>query len=208
MLPSGSAPARAFHKAALAGVLHEKKTNPSLDVLLPVLASPNVLELLPSPEARANVRLAHKEWELQKKKSKEMTAREAALEGRGYAAWVSAREKDEFHHGFLPVLQDIVALKKEVATATRPGWDTYDANLDLFEPGMTVRRLTEIFGALKTDLVPLLQQIMVRAYRKFLGGAGNIPARDRIFLGDSWGHWGRGGRHAPAACRGRCPPTA
>ncbi|TFJ85426.1 hypothetical protein NSK_003299 [Nannochloropsis salina CCMP1776] len=160
MLPSGSAPARAFHKAALAGVLHEKKTNPSLDVLLPVLASPNVLELLPSPEARANVRLAHKEWELQKKKSKEMTAREAALEGRGYAAWVSAREKDEFHHGFLPVLQDIVALKKEVATATRPGWDTYDANLDLFEPGMTVRRLTEIFGALKTDLVPLLQQIM------------------------------------------------
>lgn len=208
MLPSGSAPARAFHKAALAGVLHEKKTNPSLDVLLPVLASPNVLELLPSPEARANVRLAHKEWELQKKKSKEMTAREAALEGRGYAAWVTAREKDDFHHGFLPVLQDIVALKKEVATATRPGWDTYDANLDLFEPGMTVRRLTEIFGALKTELVPLLQQIMVRVVRKILGGVGNIPERDEIFLGDSWGHWGCGGMHAPAACRGHRPPTA
>jgi carboxypeptidase Taq len=163
MLPSGSAPARAFHKATLAGILHEKKTHPSLHRLLPFLASPEVLALLPSAEARANVRIAHKDWELQNKKNKEMTAREAELEGKGYAAWVKAREKDDFWR-FLPVLQEIVEMKKEVAKATRPGWGVYDANLDLFEPGMKVERLRGIFGELKEELVPLLRRIMVRCF--------------------------------------------
>ena len=161
MLPSGSAPARAFHKATLAGILHEKKTHPSLHRLLPFLASPEVLALLPSAEARANVRIAHKDWELQNKKTKEMTAKEAELEGRGYAAWVKARETDDFSPTFLPVLEEIVEMKKEVAGATRPGWGVYDANLDLFEPGMKVGSLRKIFGELKEELVPMLKRIMV-----------------------------------------------
>eukprot|EP00624_Nannochloropsis_granulata_P006672 evm.model.NODE_50279_length_19378_cov_37.169006.5 len=91
-----------------------------------------------------------------------MTAKEAELEGRGYAAWVKAREADDFAGTFLPVLEEIVEMKKEVATATRPEWGVYDANLDLFEPGMKVERLRDIFGELKEELVPLLKRIMVR----------------------------------------------
>lgn len=163
MLPSGSAPARAFHKATLAGILHEKKTHSSLHQLLPFLASPEAQALLPCEEARANVRIAHKDWELQNKKTKEMTAKEAELEGKGYAAWVTARKTDDFAGTFLPVLEEIVEMKKEVAGATRPEWGVYDANLDLFEPGMKVGRLRDIFGELKEELVPLLKKIMVRS---------------------------------------------
>jgi len=97
-----------------------------------------------------------------------MTAKEAELKGRGYAGWVKARETDDFPQTFLPVLEEIVEMKKEVAGATRPGWGVYDANLNLFEPGMKVGRLREIFGELKGELVPLLMKIMVRGLSIYL----------------------------------------
>ncbi|KAM3570626.1 hypothetical protein VYU27_007320 [Nannochloropsis oceanica] len=182
MLPSGSAPARAFHKATLAGILHEKKTHSSLHQLLPFLASPEAQALLPCEEARANVRIAHKDWELQNKKTKEMTAKEAELEGKGYAAWVTARKTDDFAGTFLPVLEEIVEMKKEVAGATRPEWGVYDANLDLFEPGMKVGRLRDIFGELKEELVPLLKKIM--ASPRYLSQDKDMPAA--LQGGPSW----------------------
>jgi carboxypeptidase Taq len=67
-----------------------------------------------------------------------MAVREAELEGRGYQTWAEARTEDNFAK-FAPVLEEIVALKKEIAAATHPHLSSYDANVDAFERGMTVR---------------------------------------------------------------------
>jgi carboxypeptidase Taq len=66
-----------------------------------------------------------------------MATRESELEGVGYQAWQAARKADSYSI-FLPVLTDIIHLKKEIAKATQPDLDVYDANIDIFERGMKV----------------------------------------------------------------------
>jgi len=50
----------------------------------------------------------------QKRKSKEAATRLAELEAVGYATWVEARKSNDFGK-FVPVLKEIIELKKEVA---------------------------------------------------------------------------------------------
>ena len=62
---------------------------------------------------------------------------------------------------FAPVLEELVALRKEMAAACAdPGVSAYDYLLDKFERGMTEERLTEIFGELRTKLVPVIAKIL------------------------------------------------
>lgn len=93
--------------------------------------------------------------------SRELASREAELEVEGFMAWKKARESADFTT-FAPVLEKIIALRKEVAQVTRPEWDTYDACIDIFERGMTASRLAEIFDGLKKDLIPLLDKIRLK----------------------------------------------
>ncbi len=57
-----------------------------------------------------------------------------------YGAWVKAREASDFG-AFAPVLEEIFALKAEIARATRPDRGAYDGNVDQFEVGMRAARL-------------------------------------------------------------------
>jgi carboxypeptidase Taq len=109
------------------------------------------LTSLPSDYDRAVVRDAIRDYELTVRKSKDMTMREADLEGRGYTAWVTARKESDFNK-FSPVLEEIVAMKAEIAAATHPHCSAYDANVDMFERGMKTERLNEIFAVVKRDL--------------------------------------------------------
>jgi carboxypeptidase Taq len=175
MMSPGSAPSRASQKSALAGILHEKKTNPHLGTLITALATnKEALASLPSDYDRANVRIAKRDWDLQTRKTKAMASREAELEAKGYNTWVSAREKNDFP-AFAPVLEEIVQMKKEVAAATHPGKNSYDANIDTFEPNMPSERLAEIFADLKKDLVPLLNEILASEVYKKSKATGPKP---------------------------------
>lgn len=146
MMPEGAADARNKQKAALAAVIYEKQTDPALGRLIRELqddwafySSANRFEL-------ANVRDAARDYALQVGKSKEMAMREAELEGKGYSTWVKARKENDFA-SFKPVLEEIIALRKEVVKATRPNMNAYDGCIDMFERGMTVRtpRRRQIF---------------------------------------------------------------
>ena len=80
-------------------------------------------------------------------------------------AWKKAREGSDFE-GYAPILQDMFALKREVAATTRPdvcaAGEPYDGALDAFERGMTASRLDSIFAETREGLEPLLKAVLAK----------------------------------------------
>jgi carboxypeptidase Taq len=80
-------------------------------------------------------------------------------------AWKKAREASDYP-AYAPILQDMFALKREVAATTRPdvcaAGEPYDGALDAFERGMTASRLDSIFAATREGLEPLLKAVLAK----------------------------------------------
>ena len=85
----------------------------------------------------------------------------------GHEAWIEAREKSDFAL-FLPWLEKIVALKKEVAERVGYEGAMYNALLDEYEPYARAEEIAPVFAQLKEQLVPLVEQITA---------TGKYPAR-------------------------------
>ena len=84
----------------------------------------------------ANVRDAIEGFDVESRKSKDLAEREARLESECCVAWKKAREASDFN-SYSPILQDMFALKREVAATTRPdvcsAGEPYDGALDAFD---------------------------------------------------------------------------
>lgn len=115
MLPPGAAGARAAQKAALASVLHEKSTDPSIGELLRQLESDSSLD----DYQRATVREAAREYRKAIAIPDALVRREAELESRAYATWVTARQKNDWP-SFAAVLKEWVEARKERAQLIDP----------------------------------------------------------------------------------------
>ena len=89
MLPADSSSARNDQKSALASVIYEKKTSPELESLIIDLLKAD-LSVLPSDYERAVVRDAVILYNLAVRQNKEMTVRQAELDGRGYQVWAGS----------------------------------------------------------------------------------------------------------------------
>ncbi|MEH7073226.1 carboxypeptidase M32 [Neobacillus drentensis] len=73
-------------------------------------------------------------------------------------AWEEARENNDFAH-FLPYLDKIVNYKRKFAEIYGYENHPYDALLDEFEPGLTVKILDPLFAKLRDSSVKLLERI-------------------------------------------------
>ena len=96
LLPSGSSAARNDQKSALASVIYEKKTSPDLESLISDLLKSD-LSVLPSDYERAVVRDAEILFNLAIRQTKDMTVRQAELDGRGYQVWAGIELKHDMH---------------------------------------------------------------------------------------------------------------
>ena len=74
------------------------------------------------------------------------------------AAWEEAREKDDFKT-FEPHLEKMVEFQREFAEYYGYEENKYDALLDIYEEGMTVKKLDIIFGELKEGILNILEYI-------------------------------------------------
>ena len=93
-----------------------------------------------------------------------VTVELAGLAATAHAAWIAAREADDFAL-FEPSLTRIFALQRELAEATGYEAHPYDALLDRFEPGMTLARLRPLFATLRAGIGPLLDPLRDRPLR-------------------------------------------
>lgn len=158
MLPPGSGGSRGDQKAALAGVIYDKKTDP-------VLAS-NLNKLMSAKEAltdvqAANVRDAHKLVVQETAVPKELAQKIATLETTAYEAWIGARKNADFS-AFAPSLQEWVDVNRAKAGHIAPEKPAYDVLLDMYEKGMTSSRVNEVFSEVRAGLVPLISALKTR----------------------------------------------
>jgi len=182
-MPRGGAENRGNQMALLAGLHHEKATDPRIGGLLEVLEGS---DLVRDSEAVAavNVREIRRGYDRQTKLPRTLVEELARTTTLAQQEWVVARQKNDFLH-FQPWLEKIVHLKQREAACVGTGTVAYDALLDEYEPGATSVEIARLFAALQRELVPLVEAILgsrVRPDPALLRHATGYPIdRQRIF---------------------------
>ncbi len=175
MLPKGSAADRAEQKAVLAAVIHEKSTS---DELAAAIAAAEGVSCGLNEYAKANVRDARRSYDQTVRVPRELVMERERAESNGYAAWVEAKKASDWQK-FAPVMREGLRVFKQYVSASRPDMEPYDAAIDTFERGMTVRRLQELFDELAPPLKRLLDDV-ARAR------ANMPPVADALRGGAGW----------------------
>lgn len=154
MMPREAAPQRAEEMGAIEHVLHGRRSDPRVGDWLEA-----VDESVLDDVGRANLRHIRRSFDRMNKVPAALAGEIARATSAAQGDWAKARAADDFD-AFRPVLENIVRLKVEEATALANGGDLYDALLDDFEPGITGAELQSIFDALRPRLVALRDATM------------------------------------------------
>jgi carboxypeptidase Taq len=88
----------------------------------------------------------------------ELTRKRVELGSIGHAVWAKARAESDFSQ-FIPILEQTVALNRELAEVIGYAEHPYDALMFRFEPGETVASLQPLFARLREALLPLVKAI-------------------------------------------------
>jgi len=80
------------------------------------------------------------------------------LQSKAESVWEEAKKNDDFSM-LQPFLEKIVAFKKRMVEYWGYEKNKYNALLDLYEPGVTVETIDRVFGQLRDNIVPLVQEI-------------------------------------------------
>ena len=153
MPPKGQT-SRGAALSVLAGIQHDRLTDPSLAELLHAAESADL-----DDTARAQVREAQRDVRRASAVPGDLARRVAAHQSNALASWQQAKADDDFD-AFAPALAETIALTKEQADAyVNAGLaaQPYDALLDIYEPGSTEAELAPLLGALRDELAPLVK---------------------------------------------------
>ena len=156
-MPRQGSAHRAEQIALLARLAHETLTHPAIgELLATVEGSPLVGDR--DGDAAVNVREIRRNYDRAVKLPKELVEELARVTTRAQQVWQEARQADDFA-AFRPWLEKVVALLRQKAQAIGYNNVPYDALLDEYEPGATTAEITQLFAALRNDLVPLVAAI-------------------------------------------------
>jgi carboxypeptidase Taq len=153
-MPRGGAAHRARQLATLAGIVHEKGTDPKLGLLLDELIADTTL----SDVQRINVKYVHKQYKRALKYPREFVMNMSRTVSESLSAWQQAKPAGDFA-AFAPHLEKLIALKREECELLGYTAHPYDALLDEFEPGLTTAEVEKLFADVRTELVPFVKQI-------------------------------------------------
>ncbi len=156
MMPAGAADQRAEEMGAMEEMLHARRTDPRV---ADWLAACDAVALT-APQA-AMLRLIRREHDRASRVPGHLAAEIARTTSRAHRAWAAARAEDDFA-AFVPMLERVVALRREEAAALAPDGDAYDALLQDYEPGASAAGLQAMFDALRPRLVALRAAVLDR----------------------------------------------
>ena len=149
MMPRGAAEQRAEEVGAIQSVLHARRVDPRIGDWLAAIDD-STLDAV----GQANLRHIRRSYARQTKIPADLAKRLAALASRAQGIWAEARQNEDVA-GFLPVLSEIVALKREEAALLADGGDLYDALLDDYEPDTSAKEIEAVFAELRPRIVDL-----------------------------------------------------
>ncbi len=156
-MPRGGSAHRADQLAMISGLTHEKFTDPRIGELLSILEESDLAGDQDTPEA-ANIRETRHDYDRYTKLPRELVEEIAKTTTLAQGEWVIARKNKDFKH-FLPWLEKVLALTIRKAEAYGYEGEPYNALLDEYEKGMTVKQVSATFESLRVELVKLLTKI-------------------------------------------------
>ena len=192
-MPSGAAAHRGSQMALLAGLHHERATDPRIgDLLLAVEGSSLVFD--PESVAAVNVRELRRSYDRRIRLPKTLVEELARTTSLAQGEWVAARSANDFGR-FRPWLERIFQLKREESACMQgvsgenarggippiapdvstndpagirlqPPVSIYDPLLDEYEPGTKSAELAILFQELRRELVPMVGAITEAIARK------------------------------------------
>jgi carboxypeptidase Taq len=156
-MPKGGVSHRGNQMALLAGLHHQKATDPRIGELLEVLEASDVLGDSNSA-ASVNVREVRRTYNRLTRLPRSLVEEIARTTSVAQQEWIAAREQSDSAR-FRPWLEQIVTLKRREAECLATDGELYDALLDEHEPGAKTREIAVVFEALRRELVPLIEAI-------------------------------------------------
>ncbi|WP_457808729.1 carboxypeptidase M32 [Kushneria sp. EE4] len=154
MMPEGGSEARAEAMAELSVLMHDTLTSPEVRRLLDDI-DPSTLE----PEQQANLREMRREVRDATVMPAELVEAQSLAGARCESVWRTCRPNNDWQ-GFLPTFREVVRLSREEARirAEALGCGRYEALLQKFEPGLTLKALETIFDDMRQWLPGLLSE--------------------------------------------------
>lgn len=156
-LPRGGVAHRSEQLALLAGLLHDRGTDPRIGELLEAVEGSRLVAE-PESAAAVNVREIRRAYDRERKLPRKLVAESARVTALAQQGWADAREASDYDV-FRPWLERIVKLAREEAEAVGYPETPYDALLDDYEPGITTAEVTSLFEDLTRELLPLVEAI-------------------------------------------------
>jgi carboxypeptidase Taq len=156
MPPAGSAN-RAEQLALLAGMQHERATDPRLGELFAAVEGSALTAEVDSVTA-ANIRELRRFYDRQVRLPRSLVEETARVTSLAQQEWAAARQDDDFAR-YLPWLERVLNLRRREAELVGTG-DLYDALLDEYEPGARRADLARLFSELRRELAPLLDALV------------------------------------------------
>jgi carboxypeptidase Taq len=156
-MPRAGVANRGDQLALLAGIHHERATDPRIGEVLGELEGSPLARDSTSPEA-ANVRELRRRYDRWTRRPRKLVEEIVRTIAFAEQEW-GAAFLDGDHTRFEPWLQRIVDLKRSEAEALGREGPPYDALLEEFEPGARGDDLARLFAALEKDLLSLAGRI-------------------------------------------------
>jgi len=160
-MPEKGVQERADQVALIEGIAHERFTSPETGRLLNEAGStsenPGGDERLSALE-RDFLKTLRRDYDKAALLPGDFVTDAARAEGLSQAAWVNARQENDFA-AFLPHLTKMIEFARRRAEYW--GWkdNPYDGLLDIYEPGMGQDAITAVFAPLKDELSALMKKI-------------------------------------------------
>ncbi len=153
-MPSKGAGFRAQQVATLSGMAHELATSESLGTLLDSLFSIDGL----NETEKKNIVLNRQDFVKQKKYPATFVRKMSETVSKSFNAWNLAKKENRFNL-FEKELAELIELKKEEAGIIGYTDHPYDALMDEFEKGCTVKMMDDVFGNMLPRLRKILEKI-------------------------------------------------
>jgi len=155
-MPPKGITGRSEQLAFLEGLSHRKLTEPEMVAKVNELSE--VADRL-DDDARVNIREIKRDVDQATKVPTALVEEISRHTSLSNAAWVEARQKNDFNH-FAPFLEKMIDLNKQKAAALGFADKPYDGMLDQFEPFATEAKVKALLDDLRERLVPFFHKIL------------------------------------------------
>ena len=157
-MPGAGGPYRAEQMSLLAGMCHQKFTDPQVGEWLASAESSKALVSDALSDSSVNLREWRHSYDRSTKLPQKLVEEMARVTSNAQVEWVEARKENNYSR-FQPWLEKIIALVQEQTKCYGFKDHPYDALLEDYEPGLTSAQLNQLFPPLKKSLSEMVSKI-------------------------------------------------